>query len=70
MSEHELETQVKWLWEHHHEDFSDIIHWAIVRSKHIISHLPGEQYQICFYKVHNQIKAFLHALDIETVENL
>ena len=24
MSEHELETQVKWLWEHHHEDFSDI----------------------------------------------
>lgn len=67
MSEHELETQVKWLWEHHHEDFSDIIHWAIVQSKNII-HQP-EQYRICFYNVHNQIKAFLHALDIETVEN-
>ena len=69
MSEHELETQVKWLWEHHHEDFSDIIHWAIVQSKNIIHHFPGEPYQICFYNVHNQVKAFLHALDIETVEN-
>lgn len=68
MSEHELETQVKWLWEHHHEDFSDIIHWSIVQSKYII-HFPNEPYQICFYKVHHQVKAFLHALDVETVDN-
>lgn len=38
-------------------------------QKNSIHHLPGEQYQICFYNVHNQVKAFLHALDIETVEN-
>ena len=69
MSEHELETQVKWLWEHHHEDFSDIIHWAIIQSKNIIHHFPNEQYQICFYNVHHQITAFLHALGVETVEN-
>ena len=69
MSEHELETQVKWLWEHHHEDFSVIIHWAIIQSQAIIHHLPGEQYRICFSNVNNQVKAFLHALDIETVEN-
>jgi len=41
MSEHELETQVKWLLEHHHEDFSDIIHWSIVQSNNLIHHLPG-----------------------------
>ena len=69
MSEHELETQVKWLWKHHHEDFSDVIHNSIRQAPYIIHHFPGEPYQICFYNVHHQVKAFLHALDIESIEN-
>ena len=68
MTQHEFETQVKWLYKNFHKDFGNIVHW-ILKNADKQNWLPGTGWRICFTKVPYQILAFIHALDIETEEN-
>ena len=68
MTQHEFETQVKWLYKNFHENFGNIVHWILIYADE--HHwLPGSGWRICFNRVPFQILAFIHALNIETEED-